>query len=176
MNAKEKQIEFIKTYLKPALKNFGYKTNRQTWWKDKGDFFILLNLQNFSWNTADSINFCFNIGVVLKTEMKDNSKNPQIYDLTVSLRENFYLPDNRKEYLFRNKMGFILHDQTDLIAFTKEVKSDFENYILPKLDRLNSLQDCIDNFGNIPFFGDRLKNTINKYQQSKKIKLSLPIK
>ncbi|MBZ4033182.1 DUF4304 domain-containing protein [Flavobacterium sp. 17A] len=57
MNAKEKQLEFIKSYLKPTLKNLEYKTSGQTWWKDKGDFYTLINLQNFSWNTKDRVNF-----------------------------------------------------------------------------------------------------------------------
>ncbi len=160
MTAKEKQSELIKTYLKPTLKNFGYKTSRQTWWKDKNDFFLLISMQNFSWNTQNNVNFCFNIGIVLKTEMKDKSKNPLIYDLTIPLRENFYLPHNRTENLFRNKTGYILNDETDIFTFINELKSDFENYILPKLDNLNELQDCIDNFGDVYFFGERMKNAI----------------
>lgn len=74
MTAKEKQTYFIKTYLKPTLKTFGYQMSGQTWWKDKGDFFTLINLQNFSWNSKDKVDFCFNIGVALKAIMKDVDK------------------------------------------------------------------------------------------------------
>ena len=49
MTAKEKQAYIIKIYLKPTLKTFGYQTSGQTWWKDKGDFFNFINLQNYSW-------------------------------------------------------------------------------------------------------------------------------
>jgi len=42
MTAKELQIEFIKTYLKPTLKLHNYKTSGQTWWKNMGDFFIVI--------------------------------------------------------------------------------------------------------------------------------------
>lgn len=160
MTAKEKQSEIIKTYLKPHLKSVGYKTNRQTWWKDKGDFFTLINLQNYSWNTADSINFCFNIGIVLKTEMKNKASHPQIYDLTVGFRESPYLPENGKKHLFRDVNGYILKDNTNLKAFIIELKSDFESHILPNLENLNDLKDCIEKFGNIPFWGERLKNAI----------------
>ena len=62
MTGKEKQKELIKNYLKPTLKDYGYKTSGQTWWKDKGEFFTLINLQNFSWNNKDNVDFCFNIG------------------------------------------------------------------------------------------------------------------
>ncbi len=28
-------------------------TPGQTWWKDKGNFFNFINLQNYSWNSKD---------------------------------------------------------------------------------------------------------------------------
>jgi hypothetical protein len=161
MTAKEIQTEFIKTYLKPTLKSLGYQTSGQTWWKDKDGFFTLINLQNFSWNSKDSVDFCFNIGVALKATMKDtDKKKPTVHDLTVYLREGFYLPDNRQEYKFKNKTGYTLTDQTDLTDFVNELKSDFENHIAPFLDKLNSLQDCITKFGHITFWGDNLKRVI----------------
>nr|WP_294779820.1 DUF4304 domain-containing protein [uncultured Flavobacterium sp.] len=160
MNAKEKQLDFVKSYLKPTLKNLEYKTSGQTWWKDKEEFYTLINLQNFSWNTKDKVNFCFNIGIVLKSEMKDATKKPQIYDLTIHLRENLYVSDKNNKHPFRNKNGYLLENHTDMTDFYEELKSDFENFIVPKLEKLNSLQDCIDNFGSIPFFGERLINAI----------------
>ncbi len=162
MTAKEIQTEFIKTYLKPTLKSSGYQTSGQTWWKDKGEFFTLINLQNFSWNSKESVNFCFNIGVALKAEFKDVEKKPTVHDLTVYLREGFYLPHNRQEYKFKNKTGYILTNHTDLTDFTSELKSDFENHIVPFLDNLNSLQDCIDKFEDITFWGDNLKKVITE--------------
>jgi len=161
MTAKEKQAQLIKTYLKPTLKNFGYQTSGQTWWKDKGNFFILINLQNFSWNNRDSVEFCFNIGVALKATMKDASKTkPSVQDLTVYLRESSYLPDSRQECKFRTKAGYTMNEKVDLNDFSIELKSDFENHILPALDKLNSLQNCIDKFGDITFWGDYLKRVI----------------
>lgn len=161
MTAKERQTQFIKTYLKPTLKNLGYKTSGQTWWKDKGDFFTLINLQNFSWNSKENVDFCFNIGVALKATMTDmDKKKPTVHDLTVYLRESYYLPDNRQEYKFRNKTGYLLTVKADLNDFVAELRLDFENYILPTLDKLNSLQDCVDKFGGITFWGDNLKKVI----------------
>jgi len=161
MTAKEKQTEFIKTYLKPTLKNLGYQTSGQTWWKDKGDFFILIQLQNFSWNSKDSVDFCFNIGVALKATMKDtDKKKPTVHDLTVYLRESSYLPGSRQEYKIRIKTGYVLTEQVDTNDFITELKSDFGNHILPTLDKLNSLQNCVDKFGDITFWGDNLKRVI----------------
>jgi hypothetical protein len=163
MTAKEKQTEIIKTYLKPTLKQFGYQTSGQTWWKDKGVFFTLINLQNFSWNSKDSVDFCFNIGIAVKATMTDKTgKKPTVHDLNVYLREGFYLPDDRQEYKYKNKTGYTLTDKMNMDDFKNEMKSDFENHIIPFLDKLNSLQDCLDNFGQIEFWGPNLKKVIRE--------------
>jgi len=73
MNAKEKQIEFIKLHLKPFLKNNDYKTSNQTWWKDRGDFYNVINLQNYSWNTKEEVAFRLNLGIALKATVKDTT-------------------------------------------------------------------------------------------------------
>ena len=41
-----------------------------------------------------------------------------------------------------------------------ELKSDFENDILRSLDKLNSLQNCVDKFGEVTFWGDQLKRVL----------------
>ena len=161
MTAKDKQKEFIKTYLKPTLKNYGFKTAGQTWWKDKGEFYTLINLQNFSWNTADSVDFCFNIGVALKSNMTEKEIiKPTVHNLTVYLRDGFYLPNNRQEHKYLNKTGYTLTTHADLADIIKELKIDFEQYIIPYLEKLNTLQDCLDNYGNVSFWGENLKKVI----------------
>lgn len=47
MTAKEKQEILIKTYLKPLLKDKGYKTSGNNWWKNNETFYSVINLQNF---------------------------------------------------------------------------------------------------------------------------------
>ncbi len=165
MNAKEKQLEFIKTYLKPTLKNFGFKTSGQTWWKDKGEFYTLINLQNFSWNTKEDVNFCFNVAIVLKAKIGKNKK-PSCYDSTATIREGAYLPEHRKKHSFRNHSGYILKTTDDLNHFIEEFKINFENYILPELEKLNSIQDCLGFYSKYDFWFDVLKKDIEKYQIS----------
>ena len=115
MTAKDKQKEFIKTFLKPKLKEWGYQTSGQTWWKDKGDFFNVINLQNYSWNSKDSVDFRFNIGIALKETLKDeNKKKPTHYDLALSLDEGAFLPD-RKKRNFGNNQGYSLMLRSDCV-------------------------------------------------------------
>jgi hypothetical protein len=162
MDAKENQSIFIKTYLKPALKQHGYLTGGQTWWRDQGDFYIIINLQNFSWNTKDDVTFCFNIGIGLKSLMKDHTLKPKYTDLTIPIRQDSYLPDSRKVNQNKNTTGYIINSASDINDFIKEIKIDFEEWILPALDELRTIADCINYYEKIPFWGDHLKRVINK--------------
>ena len=162
MTGKEIQKEVIKVYLKPTLKDYGFKTSGQTWWKDKGEFFTLINLQNFSWNNMDSVDFCFNIGIAIKANVKNIDK-PTVHDLTVYLREDFYL-SHRLFNKFRNKTGYTITDKTNLENFIKSIKTDFEDKIIPFLENLNSIKDCIDKYGEVKFWGDNLKKVINEHK------------
>jgi len=160
ITAKDKQSIFIKTYLKPNLKAHGYSTNAQTWWRDNGDFFIIINLQNFSWNTRNNVDFCFNIGIALKSKIKDFSKKPTHFDLTVRIREGAYLSESRKTTRYRSKAGYSIDQSTNLDDFIMEAKFDFEDEILPTLGKLKTITDCLDFYGNMPFWGSQLKKLL----------------
>jgi hypothetical protein len=160
MTAKEKQTEFIKSYLKPTLKQNGYQTSGQTWWKDKGDFFNVINLQNYSWNSKDSVDFRFNIGIALKATVKDEQKKKATYnDLITHLDEGTFLPD-RKSRKFGNNQGYSITDTTNFDDFIISMKTDFETYILPGLEEPKTLADCIKFYERYPFWGDNLKRVI----------------
>ena len=162
MTAKEKQTYFIKTFLKPTLKTFGYQTSGQTWWKDKGDFFNVINLQNYSWNSKDSIDFRFNIGIALKATVKDEQKKKATYnDLTTHLDEGTFLPD-RKNRKFGDNQGYSITDTTDVDQFITALKIDFETFILPGLEEPKSLSDCVKFYERFPFWGDNLKRVITE--------------
>lgn len=161
MTSKEIQSAFIKTYLKQLLKQNGYFINGQTWWKNRGEFYTIINLQNFSWNTKDDVSFCFNIGIALKATVK-NLQKPLYSDLTVQTREGSYLPESRKIHVYRDKTGYKINESTDLTSFTEELKLDFEHHILPELERLNTLSSCLTYYGQMIFWGDHLKNKITQ--------------
>jgi len=165
MNAKEKQIEIISLYLKPTLKSYGYKTSGQNWWKDKGDFFYFINLQNYSFNSKDAVYFCFNIGVLIKATMKDSTqKKPNYFDPGIKLRENSYLTNERLKQEFRNESGYVIDNKTDVANFIIEMHNDFENEILPSLEKLNSLEDCLARYENVVLLGEYFKKTLIENQ------------
>lgn len=167
MTAKDKQTEFIKTYLKPTLKQNGYQTSGQTWWRNQGHFFIIINLQNYSWNDKDNVDFCFNIGIGLTATLKDTEKKKAGYnDLSIHVRESFHLPDNRQEHKYKSNVGYSLKSDTDFEDFKKEMSYDFEIGILPKLNTLKTLKDCVDFYGGLTFWGDNLKTVISENNHS----------
>ncbi len=162
MTAKEKQTEFIKSYLKPTLKRFGYQTSGQTWWKDRGDFFDVINLQNYSWNSKDSVDFRLNIGVAVKATVKDQErKKATNYDLTTHLDEGVFLPDRTKRK-FGDNQGYSITDGTDLNEFILAFRDDFETYVLPVLEKSKSLSDCVRFYEQYPFWSDNLKRVIQE--------------
>jgi len=162
MTAKEKQKEFIKTYLKPTLKLHGYKTSGQTWRKEKIDFFNVINLQNYSWNTKENVDFRFNIGIALKATLKDKQKKKATYtDLTTNLDEGTFMPD-RKKRKFANNQGYSIDEKTDLDEFIKAFKTDFETYILSALEEPETLTDCVNFYKQFPIWGDNLKRVIKE--------------
>ena len=164
MNAKEKQTEFIKDYLKPKLKAEGYGTTGQTWWKNKEEFFIVINLQNSQWNSKDKLSFCFNIGIALTKRLKDIARKKAGYnDIVTNLREDAYLSKDRQKHKYREDgwLGYLITDKTDLADFIKELKYDFEIEILPKLNRLNNLNDCLEFYKGFGFWGDHLRKLID---------------
>lgn len=160
MTAKEKQVQFIESYLKPTLKQFGYRVSGQTWWKDKGEFFNVINLQNFSWNSKNSVDFCFNVGIAVKALVKDSKKQKATYnDLVVHIREDAFIP-SPKARKFGNGTGYSIIDNTDLEAFTLALKDDFEGYLLPKLESPTSLSDCLTLYEPFEFWHNNLKRVI----------------
>jgi hypothetical protein len=163
MTAKDKQKEFIKAYLKPKLKEWGYSTSGQNWWKDKGDFFNVINLQNYSWNSSDSVDFRFNIGIALKATVKDEQKKKAThFDLTVHLDEGTFIPD-RKNRKFGDNQGYSINEKTDLTEFINSLSTDFELYILPGLDKITSLEECVEFYGQFKFWGENLKRQIKAH-------------
>lgn len=165
MTAKDLQTNFIKSYLKPTLKQRGYLTSGQTWWKSKGDFFIVINLQNSQWNTKETLSFCLNLGVALTATLKDpNKKKATYFDLSASSREDALLTHDRKLQKYRQGgwLGYVISDDTNLTEFINEFKVDLETHILPKLESLASLKDCVDFYEQPGFSSDFLKKQLSQ--------------
>lgn len=157
LTAKEKQIIFIKESLKPLLKEAGYRTYRNRWWKINEPFFNLLELQNFSWNNRNSVNFCFNFTTGFVKDIADLDK-PNIHEGILYIRENYFNIPNNQFWLKGN--GYHIDDKTDLALFTQQITNDFKIMILPKFSQLIT-DDAIRLFYNDDFWGPRVKKRLS---------------
>ncbi|MRX41556.1 DUF4304 domain-containing protein [Flavobacterium sp. LC2016-23] len=163
--AKDIQIDFIKAYLKPTLKAYGYKTSGQTWWKNMGDFFIVINLQNSQWNSKEQLSFCLNIGVALTEKLADKDKKKATYfDLATQVREDAYLTEERQQVKKSHGgwLGYKITDTTNLTEFIADFKIDLENNILKILDGFKTLSDCVTFYEKFSFWDENLKRQIEE--------------
>ena len=163
--AKDIQIDFIKSYLKPTLKEHGYKTSGQTWWKNMGEFFVVINLQNSQWNSKEELSFCLNIGVALTEKLADKEKKKATYfDIVTQLREDAYLTEERQK-IKKEKggwLGYKITDTTNAKDFIDDFKIDLEENILKQLDQLKTLKDCMLFYEKFDFWGNNLKRQIEE--------------
>jgi len=165
MTAKDKQTEFIKTYLKPTLKSHDYRTSGQTWWKNMGDFFVVINLQNSQFNSKEELSFCLNIGVALTEKLADKEKKKAtLFDIATELREDAYLTEDRKQLKkFKGGwLGYKITDTTNTSDFIADFKIDLEDNILMRLDQLKTLNDCVVFYEKFDYWGDNLKRQIKE--------------
>ncbi len=144
-------------------------TSGQTWWKNMGDFFIVINLQNSQWNSKEELSFCFNIGVALTGKLSDKDRKKATYhDVATQLREDSYLSEDRVNHKYRQSgwLGYLITDKTDLTDFIDEFKIDFEENILPTLGKLLTLKDCVDFYSKFDFWSLVLNRQIKELNLS----------
>lgn len=163
MTAKENQEILIKTYLKPLLKEKGYKTSGNNWWKNNIGFYYVINLQNFSFNSKDNIDFCFNIGIALEKFIADKTRKKVTgYDIAIPCREQSFISKNRQEHKFRKNLGFHIEANTNMEDFKTEFRIDFEQNILPILESLNSIEECIEFYDKMPLWKNTFRKLVDK--------------
>jgi hypothetical protein len=156
ITAKEKQLIFVKDSLKPLLKVAGYKTIGNKWCKKHEPFFNLIELQNFSWNSRNSVDFCFNFTTGFISDVT-NPQKPTIHDGIPYVREN-YFGVIQNDY-WRGANSYHIDNNTDLGKFTEQVLNDFKLLILPKFNLLTN-EDSIVSFYSDEFWGPRVKQSL----------------
>jgi Domain of unknown function (DUF4304) len=156
ITAKEKQLIFIKESLKPLLKAEGYRTAGNKWWKINGAFFNLIEIQNFSWNSRNSVDFCFNFTTGFTSDI-NNAGNPTIFDGITQVREN-YFGVSKSDY-WKGTNSYHIENDTDQIKFGEQVANDFKLLILPKLNLLTN-KESIEQFYSDGFWTPRVKQSL----------------
>lgn len=167
MTAKDKQAQVLKTVIKPLFKSQGFKVDRQTFYKPMTDFFIVANLQNFSWNTKDQVDFCFNIGIALTATVRDLLRKKAAYrDLTAHFREASFLAESQLSDKYRTKSGYSISSETDISEFSTYIERNFSEYILPELSKWKTLEDGMCFFDQSEFWGTHLRKAVATHTRS----------
>ncbi len=130
-----------------------------------GDFFIVINLQNSSYNSKEELSFCLNVGVALTEKLADKEKQKATYyDSAMPLREDAYLTEERQA-LKKSKggwLGYKITDKTNLNDFITDFKVDLEDNILAQLDKFKSLKDCVLFYDKFEIWGANLRRQIKE--------------
>ena len=165
MNGKEKQMAFIKDSLKPLLKAAGYKTAGNKWWKLSDPFFNFIELQNFSWNSKNSVDFCFNFTTGFMADI-NNPNKPTIHDGITYIRESYFNID--KNDYWNGVNGYHIDHNTDLQKFSEQILSDFNSSILPPFNALTN-EDSIALFYSDEFWAPRVKQSLALWRKNVRI-------
>lgn len=156
ITAKAKQLAFIKESLKVLLKAEGYKTAGNKWWKLNDPYFNFIELQNFSWSSQNSVDFCFNFTTGLINDIKNPNK-PTVHDGISYIRENYF--KIAKNDFWKGNNGYHIDDETDLEKFTEQIMNDFKLIILPEFNLLIN-EDSILRFYSDEFWAPRIKQSL----------------
>lgn len=165
MTAQEIQTEFVKSYLKPTLKERGYRTSGRNWWRDMGEFFITINLQTSQWSSKEELSFRLNIGLALTERLADkNRKKATHFDAAIHLDERAFLSKDRfaLHQQLGGWLGYKITDSTKVDEFIEYFKVDLEDNVLRKLEELRTLRDCVAFSDGFEFWSEQFRRQIRE--------------
>ena len=130
---------FLKNYFKPTLKAHGYRANGLDFFKERNEVFTMISFQNSAYSTQCQRRFSIHFGLVKKSEILDLDPKKLTFH-NIGRDSHFgidtFLPKNRTENPYRDGHYYLIERDDDLSDFTQEFKTDFEEHILPALERL----------------------------------------
>jgi hypothetical protein len=136
--------KFMSSYLEPALKKRGYQRHEGTWWQSRGDYFLVIHMQPFSWIT-DGFAFCFNIGAAKSSDLRNTDNDRVIIDdCFAHAPETAFLSGSWEKHPFKRNVGYSVTEHAQPANFIRALTEDFENEILPCLESLDSLEDITE--------------------------------
>lgn len=133
--------ELVKTHLKPALKELGFKSKSSTFFRQNGELVEIISPQKSSWNDANESKFTINLGVYWPKvhEILGGliaSLPPKEYDCTIRKRLGS-LFDNGKDFWWS------VSPNSDIGQIGADVVEKVRHYELPWLVRATSVDEAI---------------------------------
>ena len=137
----EKRDMVVKQVIKPALKKRGFSTSGLDWQREIEDAYIIIHMQNSQFNNiVDGARFRFHISASKKEEIREKPSNQWMYNQGHDLKQFDFLPycgmlspyyagDMYKIDGYQN----YLPTDTPVEDICRQIREDFETYILPPL-------------------------------------------
>lgn len=149
MPSAEKRKRILKEVVKPLLKEAGFRTKGQEWWRELTDGWLLIHLKNSQFNSpVTGCRFEFDISASSKEEIKEDITKQWIYNQFNDLSHCCFLPyagmlSPYCEAYAYNIDGYqnYLPKDDPLENILKQVYTDFADHILPQLAGVQSISD-----------------------------------
>jgi len=138
---------FLKTELKPFMKDKGFKISGQHFYLEKDDLIAFISVEKSSWNFKDSFTFWFKATVFDKVAYKylgEYSKIPKIPHNTLFNIISTTVIALKSESTDR----YSLTPDSDIEGFKKTIFGHLQNILIPFVESLKSGQDLIPIYKN----------------------------
>lgn len=150
MTSKEKRGKIVKEVIKPIMKEAGYKCSGSTWYSQREACYVVVHMQNSIWNSdSTGIQFWFNIDALSISELDNINQVKKWINSFSMINEYVFLPKCGLLHEFRSGLsgykidGYrnYLHFDTDVEDLSNHIIKDFKQYILPKLQMVNTINE-----------------------------------
>ena len=149
MKPGKKRNAVIRQVVKPLLKARGFQSVKNSWWKELEDSFLFIYLKNSCWNSmATGATFSFQISVSGKEEIRGELSEQWMHNQLHDLCQNDFLPYcgylsprmKSREYCIDGYRNHLPLDEP-LEEITEQIRTDFEDFILPGLEGIHTVED-----------------------------------
>jgi len=133
--------EMVKTHLKPALHEFGFKSRSSTFFRQNGELVEIVSPQKSKWNNSTGAKFTINLGVYW----------PKVQEILGRASQSF--PPKEYECTLRQRLGPLFADQRDywwtvlpdsnIRTIGEDVTEKLRSFAMPWLRRATSLDDAV---------------------------------
>jgi hypothetical protein len=133
LSVSDKFNALVGKIISPELKKIGFRKNQNNFYRSLIDFDQIFNIQKSKWNSAEIIQFTFNIGFYnakIHQEISDfnQPKNPKEYDCFVRLRSSSIT--HKKDFWYQ------IDTETNIGQLEKTLFRDLHEDILPLLQNV----------------------------------------
>lgn len=149
MKPGEKRKLVVKNVVKVILKNAGYRTKGNEWWRELEDGWLFIHMKTSRFNgPSTGANFCFEISATAKDAIADKVENQWIYNQFENLKHAVFLPycgflspnTGGLDYRIDGYQNFLPSD-TPLEEIYRQIQTDLETYILPELEKVRNMAE-----------------------------------